>query len=83
MRKRPKDNAISKMLREQPIDKRAQMIVEIFSIIAAEFAMMVLEHVKPEPGPRARGRDRSRARPTSRAPAKPARDRNASGARGH
>jgi hypothetical protein len=35
-------------LRSLPIDKRAQFIVEIFSIIAGEFAAMVLEHVKVE-----------------------------------
>jgi hypothetical protein len=42
-----RQNTIRLMLRELPIDQRAQVIVEIFQIITAEFAAMVLEHVKP------------------------------------
>lgn len=34
-------------LRAMPIDKRAKVIVQIFRVIAGEFAAMVLEHVKP------------------------------------
>lgn len=46
-RKPRKVDSISAMLRAMPVDKRAETIVEIFRIIAAEFAAMVLEHVKP------------------------------------
>jgi hypothetical protein len=55
-----KPDAISAMLRSMPIDKRAETIVEIFRIIAAEFAAMVLEHVKPEPKPKRRPRNKLR-----------------------
>jgi hypothetical protein len=48
MRKpKPKPEPMRAMLRAMPIDKRAEAIVEIFRIIAAEFAAMVLEHVEP------------------------------------
>jgi hypothetical protein len=42
-------NAIREMLQALPVDKRAEAIVEIFRVIASEFAAMVLEHVKPVP----------------------------------
>jgi hypothetical protein len=50
--RRSKVDSISAMLRAMPIDKRAETIVDIFRIIAAEFAAMVLEHVKPPKPPR-------------------------------
>jgi hypothetical protein len=40
-------NAVREMLRALPIDKRAEAIVEVFRVIAGEFAAMVLEHVEP------------------------------------
>jgi len=46
---KPSANVIRDKLRSLPIDERAQLIVELFRIIAAEFAAMVLEHVKPPP----------------------------------
>jgi len=42
-----------------PIDKRAETIVEIFSVIAAEFAAMILEHTtvnKTKPAKRRAGK---------------------------
>jgi hypothetical protein len=44
-------------LRAMPIDKRAEVIVDIFRVISGEFAAMVLEHVKP---PRAKARKTER-----------------------
>jgi hypothetical protein len=41
-------NVIREMLQATPLDRRAEIIVEIFQIIAQEFAAMVLENVKPE-----------------------------------
>lgn len=51
MKPEPSDErtrVIREMLQAMPIDKRAEAIVEIFSVAAAEFAAMVLEHVKPD-----------------------------------
>jgi hypothetical protein len=42
-------NVIRDMLRAMPVDQRAEAIGEIFRVIAAEFAAMVLEHVEPKP----------------------------------
>jgi len=40
---------IREMLRLLPVNERAETIVEIFRIISAEFAAMVLDHVEVEP----------------------------------
>jgi hypothetical protein len=34
-------------LRSLPIDLRAEFIIEVLSVVVSEFAVMVLEHVKP------------------------------------
>lgn len=46
--------SLSATLRALPIDRRAEMIVDLFRIISSEFAKMVLEHVKPERKPKRR-----------------------------
>jgi len=52
-------NPIREALQSMPIDQRAECIVDIFRIIAAEFAAMILEHVEPltpKPAPTRRKR---------------------------
>ena len=44
-------HALRDRLRAMPINERAEVIVDIFRIISAEFAAMVLEHTKPAARP--------------------------------
>lgn len=38
-------------LRKLPVNERAEVIVSLFSMVAAEFARMVLDHSAPTPTP--------------------------------
>ena len=46
-----------KGLRDLPVDQRAEALVTMFRFVASEWAVMVLEHVKPaKPKPKRRRR---------------------------
>lgn len=55
-RRTSRQDVLREALRAMPIDKRAEFIVQIFRVIAGEFAAMVLEHVKPPTRPRRKAR---------------------------
>jgi len=39
-----------KVLRAMPVNERGDVLVSIFSMVASEFARMVLDHTDPPPG---------------------------------
>lgn len=52
------------LLRSLPPDVRAEILTEMFSFVAGEFARLVMEHTKPAPSTRRR-LQRTARRPTT------------------